>query len=300
VSIHFSCSPMASLFKKASKERPTSSHSKDKHNSNEDKTVKRKSKLLVLSTRGITYRHRHLMLDLEALLPHSKRDVKLDTKSSFEILTELCELHSCDTCLLFESRKKTDLYIWMAIMPNGPTVKLHVQNVHTTDELKMTGNCLKGSRPILSLSSNFEATAHGRLMSAILQRIFSVPKNTRKGKPFIDHVFNVDYIDGRLWFRNFQIVDKDPIAGDADTGMSLVEIGPRYVLQPMRIFAGAFNGQVVWENPDYLSPNKIRSMRMRSKAGTYRERKLNEEERVVRVKGLKGAEIDPVEQVFET
>lgn len=34
---------------------------------------KRKDKVLMLSSRGVTQRMRHLMMDLEALLPHTKK-----------------------------------------------------------------------------------------------------------------------------------------------------------------------------------------------------------------------------------
>jgi ribosome biogenesis protein BRX1 len=36
--------------------------------------------------------------------------------------------------------------ILQAKSPDGPTVKFLVLNVHTMDELKLTGNHLKGSR----------------------------------------------------------------------------------------------------------------------------------------------------------
>jgi len=42
-------------------------------------------------------------------------------------------------------------------------------------------------------------------------------------------------------------------------GMSLVEVGPRMCLQPIKIFAGSFGGPVLYENPAYVSPNKVQS-----------------------------------------
>jgi ribosome biogenesis protein BRX1 len=42
----------------------------------DDKEVKgkpRKDKVLLLCSRGVTQRHRHLMRDLEVLLPHTKK-----------------------------------------------------------------------------------------------------------------------------------------------------------------------------------------------------------------------------------
>ena len=43
----------------------------------------------------------------------------------------------------------------------------------------------------------------------------------------------------------------------AQDAMSLVEVGPRVCLQPIKIFAGSFGGAVLYENPGYVSPNKV-------------------------------------------
>jgi len=40
--------------------------------------------------------------------------------------------------------------------------------------------------------------------------------------------------------------------------MSLVEIGPRFVLQVMRIFDGSFCGSTLYKNGDFVSPNTVR------------------------------------------
>jgi hypothetical protein len=73
-------------------------------------------------------RHRHLLNDLYALLPHSRKDVKLDTKTKLYQLNELAELYNCNNVMFFEARKGKDLYIWMSKAPNGPTVKMHALN----------------------------------------------------------------------------------------------------------------------------------------------------------------------------
>jgi ribosome biogenesis protein BRX1 len=69
------------------------------------------------------------MNDLAALLPHSKKDAKLDTKSKLYHLNELADLYNCNNVLFFESRKRgQDLYMWLSKAPNGPSMKLHLQN----------------------------------------------------------------------------------------------------------------------------------------------------------------------------
>ena len=48
---------------------------------------------------------------------------------------------------------------------------MHVQNVHTMDELKMTGNCLKGSRGLLSFDKGFEDTEWGKLTKEVFTQV---------------------------------------------------------------------------------------------------------------------------------
>ena len=39
-----------------------------------------------------------------------------------------CVEQSCSSVLFLEARKKKDLYIWLAKVPEGPSVKFHVTN----------------------------------------------------------------------------------------------------------------------------------------------------------------------------
>lgn len=87
-----------------------------------------KQKTLVLSSRGITHRYRHLMMDILALLPHARKDSKLDTKQKLYVLNEIADMKDCSNCIFFEVRKGTDLYLWFAKVPNGPSIKFHVLN----------------------------------------------------------------------------------------------------------------------------------------------------------------------------
>jgi ribosome biogenesis protein BRX1 len=65
-----------------------------------------KQRVLVFSSRGTSFRARHLLKDLQALLPHSKTDVKLDRKDHLDIVNEVCELRNCNNCIFLETRKK--------------------------------------------------------------------------------------------------------------------------------------------------------------------------------------------------
>ncbi|MCD9637641.1 hypothetical protein HAX54_021043 [Datura stramonium] len=74
-----------------------------------------------------------------------------------------------------------DLYLSkMANTPIVPSVKFLVNAVHTMEELKLTGNHLKGSRPILTFSSNFDRQPHWKLLKEMFIQIFGTPKDHRK------------------------------------------------------------------------------------------------------------------------
>ncbi|KZS88371.1 Brix-domain-containing protein [Sistotremastrum niveocremeum HHB9708] len=246
------------------------------------KKRRNKQRVLLLSSRGITHRMRHLMNDLEALLPQVKKDSKLDSKSQLQLLPELADLNNCNNALYFEARRHEDLYMWAAKTPNGPSIKLHVQNVHTMDELKMTGNCLKGSRGILSFDKSFDETEWGRLVKEVFTHIFGVPPGARRAKPFIDHVLTFSLLDNKIWFRNYQIIEKDPAQPNGPPQTSMVEIGPRFVMTPIRIFEGAFGGATVFSNPEFVSPAAVRSALRREQGQKYRVRKTAQAERSTR------------------
>ncbi|KAL8505916.1 hypothetical protein ACS0TY_016950 [Phlomoides rotata] len=245
-----------------------------KGNDNSPAFFRNKEKVLVTCTRRISFRYRHLMLNLVDLLPHCKKDNKVESKESKgTALNELVELKSCSSCLFFECRKGKDLYLWMAKCPNGPSVKFLVNAVHTMEELKLTGNHLKGARPILTFSSNFDKSPHWKLLKEMISQIFGIPKDHRKSKPYHDHVFVFTILDDHIWFRNYQISCPQSGGQKLERGdserMTLIEVGPRFCLNPIKIFGGSFGGPTLFENPLYVSPNQIRSLEKRKKSGKY-------------------------------
>ncbi len=293
---------------------------------------KNKQRVLILSSRGVTYRygtdpqalsrsaaltllsfcrHRHLLNDIASMLPHSRKDAKFDSKSRLNELNELAELYNCNNVLFFEARKGKDLYLWLSKVPNGPTIKMHLQNrksprapratagrarantlptVHTMEELHFTGNCLKGSRPLLSFDGAFDKHPHLRVIKELFQHTFGVPQGARKSKPFIDHVMGFSFVDGKIWVRNYQISEEEASAVKAneegakegkasskskpssDTDISLIEIGPRFVLTPIVIQEGSFGGPIIYENREFISPNQLRADLRRSKASRHNAR----------------------------
>lgn len=237
-------------------------------------------------------RHRHLLNDLASMLPHGRKDAKFDSKSRLNELNELAELYNCNNVLFFEARKGQDLYVWLSKVPNGPTVKMHMQNckwrkncvsrciltllrkiVHTMEELHFTGNCLKGSRPILSFDAAFDTQPHLKVIKELFYHAFGVPQGARKSKPFVDHVMGFSVADGKIWVRNYQIAEaeKSVVKGadekvEKDSDLSLIEIGPRFVLTPIVIQEGSFGGPIIYENKEFVSPNQVRSDLRKAKA----------------------------------
>lgn len=156
--------------------------------------------------------------------------------------------------------------------------------VHTMAEVKLTGNCMKGSRPLLQFDAAFDASPHMALLKEMFIQVFGSPKGHPKTKPFIDHVFSFFIADNRIWFRNYQIVYPQQAAAAVSASSPssseplaaadpvLVEIGPRFVLAPIRIFESSFGGAVLWDSPSFVSPNALRSELKRKQADKLAQR----------------------------
>ena len=158
------------------------------------------------------------------------------------------------------------------------------------EELHFTGNCLKGSRPILSFDAAFEKHAHLKVIRELFLHIFGVPQGARKSKPFIDRVMTFSVADGKIWIRNYQVneeeasklqsskdamdIDEEVKKGkkDGTTDLSLLEIGPRFVLTPIVIQQGSFGGAILYENKEFVSPNQVRADIRRTKASKHNAR----------------------------
>lgn len=179
-------------------------------------------------------------------------------------------------------------------------------------ELHFPGNCLKGSRPILSFDATFDSQPHLLVIKELLTQTFGVPPGARKTKPFVDHVMGFTIADGKIWIRCFQINETEVAKGTTvdssdsaskmevvktkgqrgDTQISLTEIGPRFVLTPIVIQESSFGGPIIYENKEFVSPNQVRSDLRRGKAGKYARRNDEGTERKAKRRdlGLKSGE----------
>ncbi len=115
-----------------------------------------------------------------------------------------------------------------------------------------------------------------------------MPRTSRRVKPFIDHVTSFSLLDGKVWLRNYQIT----------TTEGLVEIGPRLVLDPIRMFDGAFGGSTLWQNESYVTPNELRRAAKAKLASKYKNAKSQQYERQEYAKA-NPMPVDPLEDTFK-
>lgn len=133
-------------------------------------------------------------------------------------------------------------------------------------ELKFSGNCLKGSRPLLCFDKEFDNEPHYKLLKEIFTQVFGTPRYHPKSQPFVDHVLSFSLLDGKVWFRNYQIAGENgeliEIGKQYFPFATLFQmyhiLGPRYTMTLARILSGSFGGPVLYINPDYQSPNLVR------------------------------------------
>ncbi|XP_055530345.1 ribosome biogenesis protein BRX1 homolog [Wyeomyia smithii] len=248
-----------------------------------------KQRVLVLCARGINHRDRHLMKDLKSLMPHHRSEPKMERWKTLSVVNEMSEMKHCNKVVLFEGRRKRDLYMWLANVNEGPSVKFLIENVNTMGEMKLTGNCLRGSRPILSFDQEFTKQPHMAVIKELLTQIFGVPNHHPKSQPFVDRVISFTCLDNRIWYRHFQILSEDG---------GLAEIGPRFVLNPIRIFDGSFCGNPIWENPTYQSPAKHRQLLRKAAKDKYLNKQKQKIDQVVNAP-KQTHDFDPHADVFQ-
>lgn len=82
----------------------------------------------------------------------------------------------------------------------------------------------------------------------------------------------------------------------------LTEIGPRFVLDPIKIFDSSFGGATIYENPSYLSPTAIRLMASRGFGTKYAARQAAKYQRSMLQQSLKMPKdaLDPQNVFAET
>lgn len=86
-------------------------------------------------------------------------------------MLQISEMRNCNQAIYFEARKKKDLYLWLSTVPRGPCAKFLVHNVHTMSELKLTGNCLRGSRPVMVFDKGMDERPELRVVKELFAQV---------------------------------------------------------------------------------------------------------------------------------
>lgn len=257
-----------------------------------EKKMTNRQKCLVLGSRNMSGKDRHLLVDLRGLMPHAREHAKLEARDDLgDRLTELAAMYRCNTVMFVEARKHETAFLWLAQAPAGPSVRFELVNVHTADELRMAGNCLKFSRPLIHFDKEFETHPHLRVIKSLLHQTFNTPRYHPLSKPFVDHVISFHFLDGRIWFRNYQIVDTTP--------MQLMEIGPRFALNPLTILNGCVQGAVLWKNLGAQSPTEVRKTRKLRLLQKQQENESLQQRAEKHREKLPAAAPDPLDSLFK-
>lgn len=167
-----------------------------------DGKYRNKQRCLVLCLRGATARYRHLLEDIRALIPHHKKESKLDPGKGgvARAVNDIAQIRSCNSVLFLECRKRQDAYMWIGRVGEnaGPSARFHLTNAHTMDELRLTGNCMKGGRPILTFDESFGRLSHLKLLKELFVDVFGTPRGHPASKPFVDRVMAFCYVDNKV------------------------------------------------------------------------------------------------------
>ena len=215
-------------------------HEGVKTNPNPNQKFKTKQRTLVFSQRKIKPNIRHLMNNIRDMLPHAKGCEKHDTSrhDSLDYVNDLCMALNCSNTIFFQ-QVGTQAFMYMAKSPTGPTIKFRLHNISTMQELRMTGNCLKGSRPLLHFDKQFDSSPKWKLLKEMYTQMFSTPFKHPKSKPFVDHVFGFYIAEDKVWFRNYQVLMRQQKQGQ---NYELVETEDGDVVGPGKLVTLSIDG----------------------------------------------------------
>lgn len=135
----------------------------------------------------------------------------------------------------------------MGRYPEGPSVKLGIDGIVHSRDIKFQGNSVKGARHILSFDSGMQANPKMRLIRELFIGAFNVPKYHPKSTAVIDHVLNLTGEDDQISFKNYQIFRED--ASKTEKKVDLYEIGPRFIMNTICILDGVIGGEVLYRAP---------------------------------------------------
>ncbi|KAL8272735.1 hypothetical protein Esti_003285 [Eimeria stiedai] len=218
-----------------------------------------KQRVLVLGSRGLTARTRLLLDDWKRLLPHHKAENKWEKKEKLQNITELCQLRSCNSVLYLEQRKN-DALLHIAKVPLGPTFIARLMNGF---EFGLRCGSLGFDCGLwFAVSGDFARVAFVWELSSALAPPLGVFSRVRitstmeafegafltgleeqevQGSGRRTHVARGRGCHCRWSFRIAPLVLGE--GGDANNPhrQTYIEIGPRFVMDPVKILEGSFS-----------------------------------------------------------
>lgn len=236
-------------------------------------------KPLLLHNRGMIRQEAQVFDNFQACIPHAKSENSM-TKKHYTELGEIAEDRRCDTIGMIETchkRRIPEGYLWIAACPHGPSFNFYINDAQSIENLRLIGNAMKGSRPILQFDPKFDDGGVFELAKMSLQRLFSVPFQDKHSKPYVDRTMMFTIENGLIYIRHYQIQ-----WGDGENDTDLAEIGPRVVLEPNFVLAGVFSGRKIWKNANFTGPYQEMVKEKRETAqrkNAMRDRQARKEEK---------------------
>merc|ERR1712224_42792 len=188
-------------------------------------------------------------MDLMQLIPNSRLETHLGSDSKRKELKEVADLVGCSAILLFEPRKKENSYLWISKHPEGPSAKFFIHHANTMHDLKLRGNHIKGSRPVLSFQKPFNLYPDLLLIKELFKKVFVLPISHKIVEPYFDHVLSFSIVENRIFIRNYQVISSYEPKFHNLNHLYLNEVGPRFCLSSLKILEGSFAGSVLYKNP---------------------------------------------------
>lgn len=180
---------------------------------------------VILSTRGATAKIRHLMKDISKLVK-VEEEQKWDMGKDYGELKNLIEINECDSMLFFRSTRRSD-DLWVGVL-NGMSVLFRMHNVFTVKDCNFPVNSFRDCGYVLMFSKEFDEIEHLRCAKNVIDHVFQSNEIKDKALCFF-------YLDGFIWVRCYKI------------GKKLEEIGPRFVLEVLKVFEKCFEGKVLYK-----------------------------------------------------
>ncbi|AFM97646.1 60S ribosomal subunit biogenesis RNA-binding protein [Encephalitozoon hellem ATCC 50504] len=180
---------------------------------------------VILSTRGASVKIRHLMRDISKLVK-VEEEQKWDMGKDYKELRSLMELNECDSMLFFRSTKRSD-DLWIGIH-NGMSAVFRIYSLFTVKDCNFPVNSFKDCGYVLMFSKEFEEIEHLGHVKSVIEHVFRSNETKDKALCFF-------YLDGVIWVRCYKI------------GKKLEEIGPRLVLEVLKVFEKCFEGNILYK-----------------------------------------------------